>query len=237
VPPEPDLRSEDFADCEFDLAAACGVQNPVRLRRELPRDTTACIERFAAGAELHTDTVVHGAWAYALARLTGRQSVAFGGAVTGSRVGSPDDQGAISRIRGFRLVTARVEPARSSADLLYAIQRRTVDLAPSASFDTIAALVPEPVRPCTPRLGIRVSTLSTFDAKPYPLSFSMESGPCWTARLDYQAAALSDRVAQAVLGDAVAFLGAIAAEPGRSLGALGRIGNRLDAGPRRARAA
>ena len=81
------------------------------------------------------------------------------------------------------------------------------------SFETVAMVAPEPIGPLVPRLGVRISTLSTFDTLRHPMSFALVPGAPWTARLDYQAGALSADVAETALVDAVALLDAAAYAP------------------------
>lgn len=242
-------RPETDAHRGFDLAASCGPEDPVRLTRELPRELTRRIELRAAELGVAAETVVHAAWAFALSRLTGRRDVVFGATVTEPRTGSPHDPTALDVRRAILPATVRVEAEGSPGDLLRAASRHTIDSAPRrrgdrtdpcwdadrcASFDTVAVLEPEPIGPVTPRLGIRISTLSTFDAKPFALSFSIAPGPSWIARLDFQPAALSAHVAQSGLGHAAAFLEAAAYAPDCR---LDRIDDRRAVEVRSARAA
>lgn len=74
------------------------------------------------------------------------------------------------------------------------------------AIEAVARLVPGPIGPVNPRLGVRVSTLSTFDVLPYPLCLSVQPGATWIARLDYQASVLPVHVAEVILADTVAFL-------------------------------
>lgn len=239
----PDLRSETYTDCEFDLAAASGAQSPVRLSRAVPAEVIRRIHGCAVEQGFDPQSVVHGAWAFALAGLTGRSQVAFTTAVADSRTGSAGDPGPIDVARAFLPLTVPVRAARSSIDLVRAVSRHSADLAaqlsggaidqleysadqfeysaPRVPFenvaDTVAVLEPEPIGPITPRLGIRINTLSTSEAKPFPLSFSVVPGPAWIARLDYQAAVLPPRVAESVLTGAMAFLEMTAYAPHRPL--------------------
>ncbi|HZP50522.1 condensation domain-containing protein [Actinocrinis sp.] len=243
-----DQRLETDAHRGFDLAAPCGTEDPVRLTRELPRELTRRIELRAAELGVAAESVVHAAWAFALSRLTGRRDVVFGATVTVPRTGSSHDPTALDVTRAILPATVRVEAEGSPGDLLRAASRHTIDSAPRRrgdrtdpcwdaerrASDTVAVLEPEPIGPVMPRLGIRISTLSMFDAKPFPLSFSIVPGPSWIARVDFQPAALPARVARSGLGHAVAFLEAAAYAPDCR---LDRIDDRRAVGVRSARAA
>lgn len=74
------------------------------------------------------------------------------------------------------------------------------------AIETAARLVPGPIGPVNPRLGVRVNTLSTYDVLPHPLCLSVQLGAMCVVRLDYRASVLPARVAEGALGDTVAFL-------------------------------
>jgi hypothetical protein len=183
-----------------------------RLTQRLPWEFVGRVLGRAAEYGIDAEMIVQGAWAVALSGLTGRQDVLFGGVSPGQS----------------RPILASVQPDQSMMELLLAVRERSarlgphqqlgaVDLfqvaGPRAWFGTVALLAPEPIGPVSPRLGAHIRTLSTFDAKPYALSFSVTPGARWTARLDYRTGAVSDRAASDALTSAVAAIEAIAYTP------------------------
>lgn len=231
------LGPDVYFDLESDPSAFADMENPVRMSRELSGAQTRDLLRRAAELAIDAETIVQGAWAFALSRLTGWQDVAFGGALPEAVEGVCDDARIVHAHRDFQQLAARVDPARSSVGLLRAVQADILDQAarrprpadgksraarPPALFDTVATLEPEPIGPVNPRLGVRISTLEAFDCKPNTLSLSVLPGAAgWAVRLDYQAAALQTHEAEAVLTDAVSFLDAVAYAPALPLDRIG----------------
>ena len=202
-----------------------------RLTRELPGDLVRQLLDRLAEYGVDPETVVQGAWAVALSELTGRRDVVFGGVLpcptTGLRIGAEP--------RHVLPIPVSVQPDQSVIELLLAIDVRNARLGPhcnlglaelrevvgsQASFGTVALLGPEPIEPVSPRLGMHIRTLSTFDAKPYALSFSVTPAARWTVRLDYRVGALSERNAVGALDSAVAAIEAMAYAPGIALSQL-----------------
>ncbi|WP_217142904.1 non-ribosomal peptide synthetase [Streptomyces sp. AC627_RSS907] len=64
-------------------AAGASTAEPGHVTLDLPADTVAALHRLAREADLTVNTLVQGAWAVLLSRMTGRDDVVFGATVAG----------------------------------------------------------------------------------------------------------------------------------------------------------
>ncbi|GAA1964836.1 hypothetical protein GCM10009754_41020 [Amycolatopsis minnesotensis] len=151
----------------------------------LSAESTSALSAAARRHGFTMNTVVQAAWAMLVGQLTGRQDVVFG---TTASVRPPELPGAGSMI-GFFLnttpVRVRLDPARSLANLLAAVQdqqsRMTEHQCLGLSdlhrltgldelFDTLTVFENFPAEPVSPSDAIRVGELNTTYPSSYPLS-------------------------------------------------------------------
>ncbi|WP_190078767.1 non-ribosomal peptide synthetase, partial [Streptomyces daghestanicus] len=113
------------------VAAAESTREPARpvpLEFECSAELTAGLADLARTHGLTMNTVVQGAWALLLARLTGRTDVVFGSTVAGRPAEVPGLDSAVGLFINTLPVRVRLDPAQSAVDLLTDLQRRQVAL-------------------------------------------------------------------------------------------------------------
>ncbi|MGP2442999.1 amino acid adenylation domain-containing protein, partial [Streptomyces sp. JW3] len=99
---------------------------PVPLEFECSRELTDGLADLARTRGLTMNTVVQGAWALLLARLTGRTDVVFGSTVAGRPAEVPGLDSAVGLFINTLPVRVRLDPAQSAVDMLTDLQRRQV---------------------------------------------------------------------------------------------------------------
>ncbi|RZB19442.1 amino acid adenylation domain-containing protein [Streptomyces sp. F001] len=101
---------------------------PDRVRFEFTEELSSAVTELARGHGLTVNTVVQGAWALLLARLTGRTDVVFGTTVAGRPTDVPGVESAIGLFINTVPVRVPLDPGRPVADLLADVQARQVGL-------------------------------------------------------------------------------------------------------------
>ncbi|KOG85342.1 amino acid adenylation protein, partial [Streptomyces varsoviensis] len=91
---------------------------------ELSEDRTRALGELARGHGLTVNTVLQGAWALVLARLTGRTDVVFGGTVSGRPPELPGVESMIGLFINTQPVRVRLDGAQPVLDLLARLQER-----------------------------------------------------------------------------------------------------------------
>ncbi|WP_034521144.1 non-ribosomal peptide synthetase, partial [Actinomadura rifamycini] len=194
-------------------------------------DEAADALREAARAHgLTPNTVVQAAWGLVIGKLTGRRDVVFGATVSGR----PAELPGVERMLGLFIntVPVRVEldPARTLADTLAALQARQTALMDhqhlglaeirraagrGAVFDTILVyenFLRDAPRPESPG-GLEVTDVDGSDAAHYPLILAVLPDSRMSLRLDYRPDVFDEPTARTLLGRVVRVLKQIAADP------------------------
>ncbi len=221
-------------------AAGGWAASPAQIKLALSAALTGALTGFARGQGLTLNTLIQGAWAILLGRLTGRDDVVFGVTVAGR----PPELGGIERMVGLFINTlplrVGLKPWRSVRDLLREVQERQSRLMAHAYvglaevqqlagvgelFDTLTVFENYPVdRGDVSAGGLRVVPVSGHDATHYPLSLAAMPGERLGLRLCYRPD-LFDRASVAALaGRLVRLLEGAVADPGRAIGALDILG-------------
>ncbi|WEV27777.1 amino acid adenylation domain-containing protein [Streptomyces sp. 71268] len=220
--------------------AAGAVAGPARTTRaSLDAATTAELAARARAGLLTLNTVVRGAWALALSRLTGRDDVVFG--VTVSH--RPPEVPGVDRLVGLLINTLparlRVRPGASLADQFAGLQEEQAALLPhhgiglteiqqlaghGTLFDTLMVFQNYPTRPADAGARPRVVEAYDIDATHYPLALTVLPGDELTLRLDHQRDVLDDDAADRLLDWVVRLLTAFAADPGQPHSAVDLLG-------------
>ncbi|MCQ6244829.1 non-ribosomal peptide synthetase [Streptomyces malaysiensis] len=190
------------------LLAPTGTDTPAlapeRVTLDLsPELTTALTER-ARGLGLTMNTLVQGAWAVLLGRLTGAEDVVFGATVSGR----PGEIGGVESMVGLFINTLPVRvaprPEESWAQLLTRVQEQQAALMEhqyiglhdtqrlagvGELFDTLTVFENYPLDPDmldSAGSGLRVTEAGAEDATHYPLTLVAVPGPRLALRLGYR---------------------------------------------------
>nr|WP_098027311.1 amino acid adenylation domain-containing protein [Streptomyces sp. st115] len=244
---EPTLLAEAFGTADSAGAVASDERAPdssglpERLSVRLPEAFTAELHTWARSRGLTVNTVLQGAWALLLARLTGREDVVFGATVSGRPADLPgveDMTGLFSNTLPVRVALERAR-AVSLVGLLEQIQDQQAELMDhhhvglsgiaartglGELFDTLLVFENYPLDPSTldlPGTGLRATDARVRDAAHYPLSLAVVPGDELELRFDYRPERFTaDRVE--AIGDRLhALLGLIVTEPDRPVGRVG----------------
>ncbi|GAB3813004.1 hypothetical protein GCM10027605_55860 [Micromonospora zhanjiangensis] len=180
---------------------------------------------------LTLNTVLQGAWAMVLARLTRRTDVVFGTTVACR----PAELAGVEAIPGLMMNTVPVrvplDGGQSIVDMLTDLQRRQADLmphqhlglpeiqraaGPAATFDTLLVFENYPRD-----YDGRFTYLGTVEGTHYPLTIGVLPGDRLRIQLVYRPGQVRAAVAESVLDWFVDALGAVAADPSRLVGRTG----------------
>ncbi|RSM99102.1 non-ribosomal peptide synthetase [Nonomuraea sp. WAC 01424] len=226
---EPTLVAPDA-----DRTPATPYEHAVRL----PEDATRRLLDFARGHGLTLNTVLQGAWALVLARLSGRTDVVFGGVVSGR----PADVPGVERMVGMFIntipVRVRLDGRLPVPDLLRDLQRRQSALTDhqymglpeiqkaagtGAVFDTIMMLENYPLDAAGlgDDGGVAIGSVSTRAGTGYPLTMSVSPGERLRINVSCRPDRFGRETAAEVAGQVVRVLEQMAADPTVAVGRLG----------------
>ncbi|MGC9379069.1 amino acid adenylation domain-containing protein [Streptomyces sp. MH13] len=177
-------------------AAGTSTAEPGHVTLELPSDTVEALHRLAREAGLTVNTLVQGAWAVLLSRMTGRDDVVFGATVAGR----PPEVAGVESMVGLFINTLPVrvalDPRATVRQTLTALQTGQSSLMAHqhlglsevtrlsghpALFDTLVVFENYPVdrESLAPREGApgpRLTGVKGRDATHYPLSLIVTQG-------------------------------------------------------------
>ncbi|MEU1457304.1 condensation domain-containing protein, partial [Streptomyces avermitilis] len=211
---------------------------PESLIRDIPEDLTESLVRFARGHGLTLNTVVQGAWALVLARLTGRTDVVFGATVAGRPADIPGVESMVGLFINTLPVRVPLDGAQSVARMLAELQQRQSALmthqhiglpelqqsvGPGAVFDTL--LVYEnypspPTEPTTPG-ALALSVAPGQETAHYPLTLVAAPGDRMLFKLDYRPDLFDRETTESVFGWLVRVLEQMAQDPSTAVGRVG----------------
>jgi nonribosomal peptide synthetase CepB len=205
-----------------------------RLSGELTAETT----RLARRLGLTVNTVVQGAWALLLARLSGRTDVVFGATAAGRPTDLTGAESMIGLFINTLPVRVRLDGARPVSDLLAGLQERQSALmahqhlglpeiqrlaGPGAVFDTIVVYENYPRPPEEPPApdAFAVRFLDGEEAAHYPLTLVVApEGARMAVKLDYRPDLFDERQAAGVVRRLVRVLEQIVAAPSMPVGGV-----------------
>ncbi|WP_405836830.1 non-ribosomal peptide synthase/polyketide synthase [Streptomyces sp. NBC_01518] len=221
---------------------------PEAVRAECSAELTRALEELTRERGFTMATVVQGAWAVVLARLSGRRDVVFGTTVAGRPADLPGAESLIGLFINTLPVRAELAGGLSVAGLLSELQARQVSLmghqylglaeikqlaGPGAEFDTLVVYENYPhsasAAPDGPdALTIRPGGIP-HDASHYPLGLIVAPGERMELQLDHRPDLFDRARADEVLAALVRVLEQFAEDPEMPLGRLGLLdGERLD---------
>ncbi|MEV6599790.1 amino acid adenylation domain-containing protein [Actinoplanes sp. NPDC051346] len=164
------------------------------------------------------NTVVQGAWALLLSQLTGAGDVVFGATVSGRPGGLPGVEAMIGLFINTVPVRIRIDPARTVAEFLQAVQRDQAGLLDHQHlglaeiqraagvrelFDTLVVFENYPIDPDRARqtvAGLTITGVAGEDATHYPLALAAHPGERLVLQVRYRPDLFTAAEAQ-VLGD------------------------------------
>ncbi|MFI9239252.1 amino acid adenylation domain-containing protein [Streptomyces sp. NPDC053079] len=213
---------------------------PERLEFTLPEPESAALAGWAKAAGLTVNTVLQGAWALVLARLTGKDDVVFGATVSGR----PPELAGIEEMVGLFIntvpVRVRLDAAEPVAGLFARMQKEQSALLGHQHlglaelqqltglgqlFDTAMVfenypLDLEALGGHASGTGLRLAGLRGHDAVHYTLGLVAQPGDGLDFRLDYQPDLLDREQARAIAGRLLTVLKAVVDRPGTPVGRL-----------------
>ncbi|MEU1879905.1 amino acid adenylation domain-containing protein [Streptosporangium sp. NPDC020072] len=210
---------------------------PLRLRRELPAETTDRLVRLARRHGVTVNTVIQAVWGVLLTRLTGRGDVAFGMTVSGR----PHEIPGVERMVGLLIDTVPVRigvrPAESWAALLTRVQAEQAELLDhqhlglaeiqrcaglGGLFDTVVVYGNYPDNaPLGVEGVLDVALVEDADSAHYPLLLAVTPGERLGLHLDHQPSVITGEAATTLLGRFERLLGHLLDDPGAPVGQAG----------------
>jgi amino acid adenylation domain-containing protein len=192
-------------------AVLAGVEEPTRLTavepgrtpvlpelvvRELPETATAKLRSWAREHGLTVNTVVQGAWAILLGRLTGRRDVVFGAVSSGRPAALPGVERMVGLFVNTLPVRVDLDPRLSVVDILTTLQAQQAAMLPHLHvsladvqndipglagtgelFDTAIMFENFPTSGENDVMGdIRITRVDSHDPQHYPLSLVIDTG-------------------------------------------------------------
>ncbi|MGW3152514.1 amino acid adenylation domain-containing protein, partial [Streptomyces sp. NPDC001177] len=188
------------------------------------------LRALARGRGLTLNTVVQGAWALLLAKLTGRRDVVFGATVSGRPGELPGVENMLGLFINTLPVRVSLDPAQSTLDLLRELQDQQSSLMAHqhlslaeiqriagavVGFDTLMVYENYPVDPAGPPVppGLELVGAKGQDAAHYPLTFVVVPVDGLELRLDYRPDVLDEATAQTLMCRLLRVLEQVAADP------------------------
>ncbi|MFH9425588.1 amino acid adenylation domain-containing protein [Streptomyces sp. NPDC017529] len=225
-----------------EVAPALSARTPVaqeRVRFELTEDLSRGLTELARGHGLTVNTVLQGAWALLLARLTGRTDVVFGTTVSGRPPELPGVESAIGLFINTLPVRVRLTGGQPVGELFAAVQERRTELlehqhvglsqirqqaGPGAAFDTAVVYENYPHRAEEPAgpgaLAMRPDGVPE-DRAHYPLAWVVAAGDRYRGDLLYRPDLFGRAGAEDMLASLVGILEQAVADPATPVGRIG----------------
>ncbi|KNE81123.1 non-ribosomal peptide synthetase [Streptomyces xinghaiensis] len=197
----------------------------------IPEKTAGAIGDLARRHGLTVNTVLQGAWALVLARLTGRTDVVFGATVAGRPPELPRVASMIGLFINTLPVRVRLDGSRSLLELLTRVQEHQSALmphqhlglaeiqglaGPGAVFDTLMVYENYPRPPAAESATAETLTLTVAEARQathYPLTVGVLPGERFRVDVTYRPDLVGEEIGEAVGGWLVRILEQMAADP------------------------
>ncbi|GLK08599.1 non-ribosomal peptide synthetase [Streptosporangium carneum] len=226
----------------FGIAERSGKTPGRRVREVLsysPEFTSALVE-FARGHGLTLNTLVQGAWALVLARLTRRRDVVFGAVVSGRPAEVPGVEQAVGLFINTVPVRVRLDGRQSVVQLLTELQERQSTLIShqhlglqeiqklsGVSFDTVVSFenYVDPGVGADSDRDVRLILKEFHQSAPYALVLGIMPGESLQTDVEYRPGMLDARVAEEALHGVARVLERMIAEPETAVGRLDVIGD------------
>jgi len=221
-----------------DLDAGKTMVMPDEHSESLPEKATRSLTEFARRHGLTLNTIVQGAWALVLARLSGRTDVVFGTVVSGRPADVPDVERMVGMFINTVPVRVRLDGGLPVLDMLQDLQRRQSALTehqymglpeiqkvagPGAVFDTIMMIVnyPQDAAGLGGDGGVTISSALTRTGTTYPLTMSARPGERVQIHVSYRPDRIGREAAVEVARQVVRVMERVVANPSLPVGRLG----------------
>ncbi|CAM5357910.1 amino acid adenylation domain-containing protein [Streptomyces chartreusis] len=226
------------------VAAADTGRTPVlpeSLIADIPEKLTGELTGLARQHGLTVNTLIQGAWAMVLARLTGRTDVVFGATVAGRPAGLPGVESMIGMFINTLPVRVELDGERPSMEMLKGLQTRQSALiahqhlglaeiqrlgGAGAVFDTLVVFENYPRPPEEPAAPdtFTLRFAAGQETAHYPLTLVAVPKERMLFKLDYRPDLFERETAEALFGRLVRVLEQLAADPLQPVGRVDAIG-------------
>ena len=211
---------------------------PEEIIVELPEALTEALSRQARSLGLTLNSVLQGAWAILLGRLSGRDDVVFGTTVAGRAAEIPGSETMVGLFINTLPVRVRLRPAEALSELLTRLQdsqseliaHQHLGLAEIQSlaglgelFDTLVVFENYPVDRSAlaqPVAGLALTSVEGRDATHYPLSLVAVPAERLRLRLQYRSDLFERSTVEAIGRRLAALLEAVVADPNQPIGRI-----------------
>jgi amino acid adenylation domain-containing protein/non-ribosomal peptide synthase protein (TIGR01720 family) len=212
------------------------------IRVDLPESLTDRLTALTRRHEATLSTILQGCWAVLLARLTGREDIAFGVTVAGRPAELQDVERRVGLFINTLPERVRLDPRECWLDLFRRMQAMHADLLPHQHlglteileesgqgelFDTLLIVENYPMdarQLCSEVHGLEITGIEGFDGTHYPVTLVAIPGERMTLRLDCRMSRLDSEAAQTLLTRFVHLLEGVAAAPQATLAAHDLLG-------------
>ncbi|KAK1177264.1 condensation domain-containing protein, partial [Streptomyces sp. NBS 14/10] len=202
---------------------------PDRLTHTVSQELADALSATARAHDLTLNTLIQGAWAILLSRMTGRDDVVFGATVAGRPPEIPSVDKMVGLFINTLPVRIRLDSAQSLGELLTQVQDQQARLMDHQHlglsriqrasgheelFDTVVVFENYPVESAASAAldeEVQVADISVRDATHYPVSLMVVPGRGLELRLDYQPDLFEREWAEVLASRLVRVLGAMAA--------------------------
>ncbi|MFE7119948.1 condensation domain-containing protein, partial [Streptomyces sp. NPDC057654] len=211
------------------------TESYANLSTHLSADLSQGLARLAQRHDLTVNTVVQGAWALVLARLTGRDDVVFGATSAGRPAELPGVEAMVGLVIDTLPVRVRLDGGQPVIDMLTRLQERQSALmahqhlglpevqrtaGPGAVFDTLVVYenYPRPPAEAPDPDAFAIELISGHEAAHYPLTLLLTPGARMTCEIDYRPDLYERAAVESIVGRLVRVLEQLAAEPAARVG-------------------
>ncbi|MFG2733143.1 amino acid adenylation domain-containing protein, partial [Streptomyces canus] len=208
-----------------------------RVTRELSEEFTARLVAFARGGGLTVNTLLQGAWALVLSRLTGRTDIVFGAPVAARPTELPGVEGMVGVFMNTVPVRVPLDGGQSVLEMLTALQGRQSALIGShhlglselqkltafrSAFDSVLVFENYPRAIGSPESpdALRTDHVSTVEGTHYPLTLGVVLGDRLQVSLAHRLALFSDTEAEGLAHGLTRVLEQVIADPSVPVGRL-----------------
>nr|ADU56135.1 hypothetical protein CA915-14 [uncultured organism CA915] len=233
-----ELAGADGSTLGIPEAAGKAPDLPVRAVVRHSPGFTSALTRFARRHGLTLNTLVQGAWALVLSRLTRRTDVVFGATVAGRPADLPGVEECVGLFINTVPVRVRLDGGQPVVRMLTELQQRQSALIEhqhlglpeiqklgGASFDTIVVFenYADPgAAPITPR-SLNLTLRDSRQASPYAITLGVMPGECLEVEAQHHPEMIDARVAGEALHGLTRVLERIIVEPEAPVGRLDLI--------------
>ncbi|MES4909611.1 MULTISPECIES: condensation domain-containing protein, partial [unclassified Streptomyces] len=215
---------------------------PHRLTHAVSQELADSLSATARAHDLTLNTLMQGAWAILLSRMTGRDDLVFGATVAGRPPEIPSVEKMVGLFINTLPVRIRLDSAQPLGELLARVQGQQSRLMDHQHlglsriqrvsghdelFDTVVVFENYPVESAASAAldeGVQVADISVRDATHYPVSLMVVPGQGLELRLDYQPDLFEREWVEALAGRLVRVLEAMATDLDMPVGRVDVLG-------------